>query len=98
MVKIIDSTYDFHDGDYGSLVIEHKQEIEQSFLDRLREARNGSTSAPAGEFHLAASVPAVVYERWLREGYDMSKEPIHKTLAKLRAEHLDGFIATNKRL
>ncbi|MBB4039109.1 hypothetical protein GGR34_000744 [Microvirga flocculans] len=94
---IIDSDYAFGENADG-LFIEHKQEITQSFLDRLKEARNGSTQGPAGEFHLAASIPTVVYEKWLREGYDVAQEPISKTLAKLRAEHLDYFIATDKRL
>lgn len=94
---IIDNTYAFHEGSNG-LTIAHQQDIPKSFLDRLKEARDGSTAAPAGEFHHAASIPVVVYEKWLREGYDAQKEPISKTIAKLREEHLDGFIATNKRL
>jgi len=96
-MRIIDPNIDFHE-DPNGLVIEQKQEITQSFLDRLKEARNGSTQAPAAEFHLAASIPVVVYEKWLREGYDCANEPISKTLAKLRAESLDYFIATDKRL
>lgn len=95
---IIDADYSFLDGDFGGLAIEHKQEIPQTFLDRLRDARNGSTGRRMGDFERVASIPVVVYEKWLREGYDAQKEPIQKTLAKLRAEHLDYFITTDKRI
>ena len=94
---IIDSDYAFGENTDG-LYIEHHQNITQSFLDRLKDVRNGSTAAPAAEFHLAASIPTIVYEKWLREGYDVQQEPINKTLARLRNEHLDAFIATDKRL
>ena len=97
-MKLLNPTLDFHEHGELDLAIEHTQEIPQSFLDQLKEARDGSVSSLAGNFHHAASIPVVVYEKWLREGYDAQKEPIKATLAKLRSEHLDYFIATNKRL
>ena len=99
MTKIIDAAVNFHDGEtYGrKLIIEHSQEIPDSFLDSLKAQRFESQNAPMGDFHRVASIPAVVYEKWLRDGYDAQKEPIAKTLAKLRHESLEYFITTNKR-
>ena len=97
MVKLINHLVEFLDGDESNpLVIKKTQELPQEFLDSLKAERDASTSVPAGEFHRVASIPTVVYEKWLREGYDAQKEPIAKTLAKLKAEHLDAFITTNK--
>jgi hypothetical protein len=100
MTNIIDSDYVFHDGEtYGKqLVIEHKQEIPESFLDTLKAKRFASQGAPMGDFHHVASIPTVIYEEWLRQGYDAQKEPLAKTVAKLKAEHLDAFLTTDKRI
>ena len=51
-----------------------------------------------GTFTIACSVPTIIHEEWLREGYDMTREPAHKTIARLKARGLDAFIATNKRI
>ena len=50
-----------------------------------------------GDFVEVCSVPVVVVEKWLKEGFDIHKEPASKILSKLRAENLGAFIATNKR-
>jgi len=97
--KIIDTEVDFHDGDHdGRLVIERRQDITRTFLDELAEARKASTRAKMGDFHRVASIPTSVYETWLRQGYDAQKEPIRKTVAKLRAEGLDYFITTERNI
>lgn len=90
----------FLDGEtYGKqLIVEHKQEIPQTFLDELKAIRNGSNARPMGDFHQVASIPVAVYEKWLREGYDASKEPIRNTVAKLKAESLEYFLTTDKRI
>lgn len=100
MTQIIDIDNVFHDGEtYGKqLVIEHRQEIPESFLDRLKAKRNATSGAPMGDFHQVASIPTVIYEEWLRQGYDAQKEPIAKTVAKLKAESLDAFLTTDKRI
>lgn len=96
-ISLIDHQVEFLNGDETNpLLIKKTQELPQEFLDSLKAERDASTSKPAGEFHRVASIPTVVYEKWLKEGYDAQKEPIAKTLAKLKAEHLDYFITTNK--
>lgn len=95
---LIESQVEFLDGDSEApLVIKRFQDIPQDYLDALAEDRKAST-AKAADFHKAASIPAAVHEMWLRQGYDCTKEPVKKTLAKLKAEGLDYFIATEKRL
>ena len=96
--ELIESQVEFQDGDSTNpLVIKRFQDIPQDYLDALAEDRKAS-SARANDFHKAASIPAALHETWLRQGYDCTKEPVRKTLAKLKAEGLDYFIATEKRL
>lgn len=85
------------DENTDGLVIQRYQEIPHSFIDKLKEERFQNTQGRVkGEMHRAASIPTAVVDKWMREGYDVFKEPIKKTLAKLHAEHLDAFITSDK--
>lgn len=80
----------------SNLVIAKSQDITDAYLQSLKDARFGSKNQRAGEYHRAASIPVIVHEKWLKEGYDCTKEPIKKTLAKLKLEGLDYFITSDK--
>lgn len=82
----------------SNLVIAKEQDITDEYLQGLKDARYGSKNRRAGEMHRAASIPVILHEQWLKDGYDCTKEPIRKTLAKLKAENLDAFITTDKAL
>jgi hypothetical protein len=43
-----------------------------------------------------ASIPAALVDKWYRDGYDVFQEPIKKTVAKLKNENLEYFLATEK--
>jgi hypothetical protein len=92
-----DSVTDFIENADG-LVIKRQQEIPQSLIDDLKERRVNSDHKREGEFMLACSIPVIIHEKWLREGYDCTREPARKTIARLKTEGLDAFIATNKQL
>lgn len=94
-MKITDSFTSFS-GFADNLVIKRQQEVPQWFLDDLRALKANSTAQREGEFMLVASVPVIVHEEWLKQGYDMTREPYRETLKRLRALHLDDFIATRK--
>jgi hypothetical protein len=94
--KLIDSDIAFDENTDG-LVIQRFQEIPHSFIDKLKEERFQNTQGRVkNEMHRAASIPVAVVEKWQREGYDVFKEPIKKTLAKLKQENLDAFITSDK--
>lgn len=65
-------------------------------MDQLRSLKADSVSKREGNFMLVASVPVIIHHEWLKQGYDMTREPYKKTLARLRALSLDSFIVTNK--
>lgn len=78
------------------LLVEKTQELPDWWLQSLKDQRFESKNRRAGEYHKAASIPAALHELWLSQGYDCTKEPIRKTLAKLKAEGLDAFVTSDK--
>ena len=80
------------------LAIREDQYIPQSFLDDLKNAREESVKERAREFHHVASIPVSVVNKWMREGFDIYEATIPEIMTRLRAAHLDGFIATKKRI
>jgi len=81
----------------AGLTIRKDQEITSDFLDGLKEDRL-SSKARANEFHKVASIPVVVVEKWLREGFDIYREDLKAIMKKLRDEDLTAFIATEKKV
>jgi hypothetical protein len=79
------------------LLVRKDQEITSEFLNQLADERLAS-KAPAKDYHKLASIPVVVVEKWLREGFDIYRESAQAILKKLRDEDLTAFIATSKRV
>lgn len=80
------------------VVRKHTQTISQAFLDDLKDSRNMSTDQREGEFMRVASIPTVVVEQWLREGFNIYEATGPEIVKRLKDQHLDGFMATNKRI
>ena len=82
----------------GEVTRKHTQNISQKFLDDLKDARNESTSKPMGEFHRVASIPTVVVEKWMREGFDLWQATGKEIVARLQKENLDMFMTTDRKV
>jgi hypothetical protein len=95
MKQLHDIKFNFDDNTDG-LIIEKSQHIPESFLENLKQKRFESMNTRESEYQHVASVPVCLVEKWLKEGYDVHQEPIRKTVAKLKAEGLDYFLATGK--
>ena len=78
----------------------HTQDISQSFLDNLATERKESAGRKEGEFMKVASIPTVVVEKWMREGFNImsGEHSAHEIVKKLREENLEAFLATEKRV
>lgn len=93
----------FHDAawDIGEhvdgLFVKKEQYIPDEFLTANRDARFESKER-AREFHRFASVPVVVVEKWLKEGFDIYKESPKAIIKKLKQENLESFLTSNKSL
>jgi hypothetical protein len=91
----IDTIYDDNaDGVYRK----HTQDISQTFLDSLAEQRNASKGKREGDFMRVASIPTIIVEKWMREGFNiMSGEHSAAEIVKrLKQENLEAFLTTEK--
>ncbi len=81
-----------------SLVRTDSQHISQTFLDNLKDRRNQSNHQLEGDFQHVASIPVIFVEKWKKEGFDImdGSIPFKEIVKKLKAENLDGFMATEK--
>lgn len=93
--QFIDQNVAFEENSEG-LVIERYQEIPQSFIDRLRAEKANSSEVREGETMRVASIPVIVVEKWMREGFDFYNATASQIVAKLKSENLDYFITTDK--
>ena len=91
----IDTAYG---ADADGVFRKHEQNIPQSFLDDLKEQRNASKSQREGEYMRVASIPTVIVEKWMREGFDImsGEHSAHEIVRKLKAENLEAFLTTEK--
>ncbi len=86
------------DNDHQNFNIKQTQHVPQSFIDDIRKQRENSLGLAEGEYMSVARVPVLVHEKWLREGFDMMKEPAYAIVARLKQENLDAFLTTKKQV
>lgn len=88
--------FDWNIGEHvDGLFLKKEQYISDDFLTRNKDARFDS-KARAGEYHHFASIPVVVVEKWLKEGFDVYKEPAKAIVKRLKQENLEAFLTSNK--
>lgn len=79
------------------LGVKYTQTIPDHFTQDIQDRFTGANEA-TGDLLFVGSVPAAVADRWMREGYDVFREPVSKTLARLKAENMGKFVGTSKRI
>ena len=72
------------------------QEITDDFLKRNAEARHESTLGPARDFHRIASIPTVVVDQWMRDGFNIFEASAKEIVAKLKQQDNQAFLTTRK--
>lgn len=77
------------------LFVKKNQIISDDFLTMTKDDRFDSKER-AKEYHRVASIPVVVVEKWLKEGFDIYREPLKAIIKKLKQENLDAFLTSNK--
>lgn len=98
MSTLINPEIEFQNDSDNALVIKNQQHIPQSFLDRLKVARDESSANKMGDYHRVASIPVVVVEKWMREGFNIWDKNVKasEVVARLKSENLDAFLTTTK--
>ena len=87
-----------YDEDIDGVFRKHTQQISQSFLDSVKEQRDRSKSQREGDFMRVASIPTIIVEKWMREGFNImnGEHSAAEIVKKLKAENLDAFLTTEK--
>ena len=98
-VNLIGSRADWLE-DSDGLVLKQSQDISQSFLDGIKDTRNASLDKREGDYMSVAQIPVVVVEKWMREGFDILGPGVTaaEIVKRLKAENLDAFLTTEKRV
>lgn len=99
-INLLDPDFAFEDSADG-VIRKHTQHIDDRWLADIKAQRNASTEQREGEFMRVASIPTVVIEKWMREGFDVisDRNITGKDIVKrLKAEGLDAFLTTEKSL
>ncbi len=78
------------------VIRKNTQNISQSFLDDLKDSRNASKDQQEGEYMRVASIPVIVAEQWMREGFNIYEASGQEIVKRLKEQNLDGFMATEK--
>jgi hypothetical protein len=97
MTKLIDVVPSW-DANADGLFVRKDQHLSDDFLTSLKEEKNNSSEVREGEYMRVASIPVIVVEKWIREGFnilDGTKTP-QEIIKRLKAENLEDFITTEK--
>lgn len=96
--KIIGINNEFgHDAD--GLYLKKSQEIPDWFLNNLKDQRTMSNDGREGEMMKVASIPVVIVEKWMKEGFNIldGSKSGREIVKRLKEENLDAFLTTDKR-
>ena len=83
--------------EHGGLTIKNTQNIDQKWLDGLKDERNNSGKQREKEFMRIASIPTAVTDQWMREGFNIYEVSGKEIVKKLREQNLDYFMTTEKK-
>ena len=91
----IDTQYDC---DVGGVFRKHTQVISDDFLTSLKEQRNASKDQREGEYMSVATIPTIVVEKWMREGFNImtGEHSAAEIVQRLKLENLHAFLTTEK--
>lgn len=106
--KVIDPLVSFAEDHSDSaagpqLIITHTQDIPDDHISQLKRDKIDTLHAPTGDLMRVASIPIEVLQKWDREGFHFEEHThnlkgVMTILNRLKAESLDAFITTNKRI
>lgn len=82
----------------GDIAHKDVQHIPDQFFDDLKEQRDFGTKTEKDGYMKVASIPAIIVNKWFREGFDIYNAPAHEIEAKLRTEGYEKLFATSKRV
>ena len=96
---LVGVTADFGE-DADGLFVKKSQDIPQHLIDDNAERRKESSGQREGNYMKVASIPTVIVEKWMSEGFNIFDQNINgkDIVNRLKAENLDAFLTTDKSL
>jgi hypothetical protein len=84
----------------GEYVFRRTQDVTDDFLTNLDDQRAASANRPTGDLHFAGSIPNVVVEQWLADGFNIfdPNVTLKDIFARIRRENMERLIGTTKTL
>lgn len=84
--------------DEDKAVIRRSQDLGNHFLSNLATRRTESANAPMGDMHHVASIPTVIVEKWMAEGFNIFDPNVNikEVVKRLNSEDMTGLMATSK--
>jgi len=81
-------------------IFRRTQNISSHFLADLADKRFDSRNSPVGDLHHVASLPTVVVEKWMAEGFNIFDKNITlpEILKRLQREDMERLFATSKNI
>lgn len=94
---------DFHFKESPDGLVEVNQQVlTDGFLRGLRDVKKYEERSRyvrrKEELRRVASVPAIIVEKWLKEGFNVYREPARAVVKKCCEEGLDDFVTTRGRV
>lgn len=80
----------------GRMVIRSQQELGADYWANLKEAQEEFSFRLNG-LTPVASIPEVVVDKWIREGFDFWNAPAREIQLKLRLDDMPKFLVTDKK-
>ncbi len=95
--NLVGVTTDFGENADG-LFIQRSQNIPQQLIDDIADHRKESSGKREGNYMKVASIPTVIVEKWMSEGFNIFDQnvDIKDIVKRLKAENLDAFLTTDK--
>lgn len=86
--------------DDDKAVFKRTQNVDDSLLDRIADKRLSTQHSRMGDMHHVASVPTVIVEKWMAEGFNIFDKnvTIPEILRRLQSEDMQRLIATSKNI
>jgi hypothetical protein len=98
-LRLLDAETSLHlDGD--TAIFKRTQDIGNHFLSDLATKRLDTAHERMGDFHHVASIPTVVVEKWMAEGFNIFDNNVSgvEIIKRLQSEDMTGLLATSKRI
>jgi hypothetical protein len=79
-------------------IFKRTQHIDNKLLSNLSDQRFESSHERMGNFHKVASIPTVIVEQWMAEGFNIFDKNVttKDILKRLQREDMGGLMATSK--